>query len=103
MMKDSTRKALNDFAKAYKGYEMDWERWEITVRAEADISFSTFRKYAKLEKITHKIECTLQDLVDRLNDCAGEDLYGTDWHYEVIDGRAYKIEEAYKWVGMKED
>lgn len=47
-------------------------------------------------------EVTLEFLVDELNNCAGEDMYGADWHYEVKDGKPYSVEETYIIEGLKE-
>ena len=104
MMKESTKKTFEDIARGYmnKG-SFTMEGWETIIRAEANIGYSTFRRYAKLEKVITKIEYTLEEIVDQLNECAGADCYGCDWHYEIIDGKVYLIDVSYKWVGMKEN
>lgn len=100
MMKKNTRIALNRLAETYKGHTMDWEDWERVIkwdRAENTISFSTFRKYANLEKVTVKTEYTLEETLELLNNCAGNDCYDTNWNFITENGKIYNVETMYTW------
>lgn len=97
MRKESTKIALEKLEKEYKGQRRKWEQWERLVNEKSEISFSTFRKYIKLEKVISKNEVSIEEIVELLNNCAGNDCYYCDWQYEVIDGKPYEIIIYYEW------
>lgn len=84
---------------AYKGMTMTEIEWVDLLNNR--ISFDTFKKYALVKEVkTVKTEVSLEDLVEMLNSCAGNDCYGCDWHYVVENGKAYDVAtyEYYKMV-----
>ena len=86
---------------AYKGQVMAKEEWVALLNNR--ISFDTFKKYALVKEAVPKVvkrEASLEELVAMLNDCAGNDCYGCDWHYVVEDGKAYEVEyfDCYKMI-----
>ena len=96
-MTERVRAELERLTVEYKGQEHDWSTWEHIVRDESEISWSTFKKYVKLEAIEHKEEKTLEEIVEILNSCAGEDCYGAKWEYRVIDNKPYEVWTSYLW------
>ena len=96
-MTERVRVELERLAVEYKGQEHDWSAWERIINRESQICFGTFLKYVKLEEVEHKEEKTLEEIVEKLNDCAGEDCYGASWEYRVIDGKPYEVWSSYIW------
>lgn len=98
-MREETKKALEILEKKYKGTARSWKVWECVVNLDEDsnITFGTFKRYVKLKKEVVKTEKTLEELVNLLNDSAGEDLYNCSWKFEVINGKAYEVETFYRW------
>lgn len=61
--------------------------------ANAAVRFATAKKYADLVEIkeVRRVYYSMADLVKELNECAGNDCYACDWHYEIDEqGRAYQ-------------
>jgi hypothetical protein len=88
---------LQKLEESYKGYSYPLSTWEHLVSTFSNISFTTFCKYVKLEKVEHKEERTLEEIVGLLNSCAGDDCYCADWQFEVIDGKPYEVWYEFKW------
>lgn len=88
-MSTTTRKYLDKAHEIFGDREFTEREWEDAVpqltlntacRYEVEVLHHTTRRYY-----------TVQELVDELNSCAGEDLYDCDWHYEVDEqGRAFR-------------
>ena len=96
VMKKETAIAFEKL-EAFKGETFtvsEWHRW----CSHVNISYSTFRRYAKLQFVKEYLPVTLEQLVEELNSCSGADCYGAYWEYTVIDGKPYEIIEKYKWV-----
>lgn len=98
MMSERTRKEIERLANEYKGQVHEWERWERIINAKSEICFGTFRKYVTLKKEVSYEEHTIEEIVEMLNDCAGEDCYCCSWTYVVRDGKPYKEIVRYKWI-----
>ena len=63
----------------------DWDD-SIDVRIETAIKHGAVKKLV----LIRKNYVTLQELVDLLNGCAGEDCYGTSWCYKIDEnGNVY--------------
>lgn len=95
MMNKNTAQVI-EAMNAYKGQSMTAKEW--TDLLDNRLSFNTFRKYAlagETEVRTIKTEVSLENLVEMLNDCAGNDCYGCDWHYIVENGKAYEVDFLY--------
>lgn len=60
------------------------------------ITFETFRRYVLTEVLEYE-EVALENVVELLNDCAGEDCYDCNWHYVVRDGKVFKENVKYIW------
>lgn len=88
---------LQRLEKDYKGSSLPLSAWEQIILTSSTISFGTFCKYIKLEKIKHQEERTLEEIVGLLNSCAGDDCYCADWQFEVIDGKPYEVWYDFKW------
>ena len=93
MMKDTTKKAIAENLERIGANEFQPKDIQ-------GITFDTFRKYVKVQKVVTETfeEVSIEDLVDLLNSCAGDDCYNCDWEYRVIDGKPY---EVYKWYSYK--
>lgn len=96
-MLESTRTELERLASLYKGQTHSHEAWERIIKEESKISFSTFRKYVHFKVIERIIEHSIEEIVEQLNECAGEDCYYCSWHYEVVDGKIIERLEDYLW------
>ena len=107
-MLDTTRKILEQVAADWMNKERDFEQWEHLFDARGHnmfgktypLSFSTFRKYAKLEKVTTYNPVTVEELVNLLNECAGDDCYNGSWKYVVKDGKPYEVITGYKLIAI---
>ena len=56
--------------------------------------------YYEVEELKHTKRCyyTVQELVDELNSCAGDDCYACDWFYQVDEqGRAFRDFHTYTY------
>lgn len=110
-MLNSTRNILEQVAADWMGKDRDWETWEHMFDscgrnmfgATYPISWSTFRRYAILEKVETFDPVTVEELVDLLNDCAGNDLYGASWEYVMRDGLPYERIISYRLVNVNLD
>lgn len=60
------------------------------------ITFDTFKKYVLTEVLEYE-EVALEDVVELLNSCAGEDCYECNWNYVVRDGKVFKENVKYIW------
>jgi hypothetical protein len=90
-MTEKTRMAIEEL----KGIEFKEEDAKVTLR--------TLEKYVKVQRIPHYkyVKWELEDVVNFLNRCAGEDLYECDWHYEVINGEVFErieLEPTYRII-----
>ena len=110
-MLNNTRKVLEQVAADWMGKDRDWETWEYMFDSRGQnmfgatyaISWSTFRKYATLDKVETFVPVTVEELVDLLNDCAGNDLYGACWEYVMRDGLPYERVITYRLVKINFD
>ena len=70
------------------------------------ISWDTFRKYVTVDKVfnSHAEPISLEELVDLLNSCAGDDCYDCRWDFQIIDGQVFDViaEERYIVRRLKE-
>ena len=90
-MTEKTRMAIEEL----KGIEFTEEDAKVTLR--------TLEKYVEVQRIPHYkyVKWELEDVVNFLNKCAGEDLYERDWHYEVINGEVFErieLEPTYRII-----
>lgn len=110
-MLNNTRNVLEQVAADWMGKDRDWETWEHMFDScgrnmfgtTYAISWSTFRRYATLEKVETFVPVTVEELVDMLNDCAGNDLYGASWEYVMRDGLPYERVITYRLVNINFD
>lgn len=69
------------------------------------ISWQTFKKYVEIEYINKEklVEVSIEELVDLLNSCAGDDCWGCNWEYRVIDGKPFEMFEIHSMriIGVK--
>ena len=73
--------------------EYTFEEIDKTAR-EWDLTGSTFAKYACTSYTkTIKTEYTLQEVLNMLNACAGDDCYNCSWHFIEENGKIYNVEE----------
>lgn len=65
------------------------------IAREHDLTGRTFIQYAcKGYTKTVKTEYTLQEVLDKLNACAGDDCYDCEWHFVQEDGKIYDVQEV---------
>jgi hypothetical protein len=100
-MTNNTRTAIQN---AYNHFGTNWftvaELNTYMAKAPAQITFSTFRKHANLQVQANTVRTyyTVQELVNILNSLAGENLYGTNWNYQVNNnGQAYTETTTYQY------
>ena len=70
---------------------------------DAKVTLKTLKKYVKVQRIPHYkyVKWELEEVVDFLNKCAGEDNYDVYWHYEIINGEVYErieLEPTYRII-----
>lgn len=85
-MRESTKKAIETIKERIG--DREFYASEIT-----EISWETFTKYVDVEKINHVhyTEWTLEEIIDRLNECSEADCSCNFWHYVIKDGKAYQV------------
>ena len=93
-MAKKTRNIIEGLREAYEGKTLDRHDWNKALGN--DLTFETFRKYV-LNKVIEEIEVPLEEIVNLLNDCAGNDCYECEWEYVVKDGKIYEIVEKFIW------
>ena len=93
-MKESTMKAFEAMRKEFGNKA-------FTIGKIFGISEQTFYRWYKevgIEKVTVKSEWTLEEVVEELNACAGQDCYVCDWQFIIEDGKIYNTWEAFQFV-----
>ena len=105
----NTKKALNTLIATIKGVEMTYDDFDKAVRA-AGTTLPTLRKYGVYEQYNKTVYTdsgmrTIEDVLEALNSCAGDDCYYGDWNYQLIDGIIYDVEvKTYcRLIKLKED
>ena len=54
------------------------------------VTWETMERYILTKQIYERYYYSVREIVDLLNDCAGEDCYNGDWHYEIDEeGQIY--------------
>lgn len=93
MMKESTRIAIEENISRIG--KTEFKKEDIK-----GITFETFTKYVKVKMVKHEFfeEVSVEDLVNLLNSCAGDDCYNCDWEYRVINGKPYEVFKSCGWV-----
>ncbi len=107
-MKEFTRIAIENVLEEIKnsGNEV-FEKEELKNIVDNNyISFPTFKKYVNIEPINKKMEVSLDDVVDILNDIStGYSEYSaSDFDYDrfkVENNRIYRIHTTYRVCGWK--
>lgn len=92
MMATATRNEIDRLHATFAGTEFT----EYELAKIANVSISTLLKYNAVERVVTEnyIPVTLEELVQRLNDCAGDDCYGADWEYTVINNQAFEVKRV---------
>ena len=97
-MTKEAQEAMEKLAVRYKGKAFPYFQWKFIIHDERSISFTTFKKYAKLEKVEEKYELSLEAIVDKLNNDTNDDSEECSWYYyELCDGKIYEVQKLYKW------
>lgn len=106
-MKEFTRISIENVLEEIKnsGKEV-FEKAELKHIVDNNyISFPTFKKYVNIEPINKKIEVSLDDVVDILNDIStGTEYSASDFDYDrfkVENNRIYRIHTTYRVRGWK--
>lgn len=92
-MKESTKKAFDNMRNQF-GF------MPFTIEEINGISESTFEKWYEemgIKKVIIKREYTLEETIEFLNSCSGEDCYCGHWHFIVEDGKIYDTEDGYQF------
>ena len=92
-MSKTTMEAINAIIDN-KGATKTRQEWYGLLNGK--ITFETFKKYVLTEVLEYE-EVALEDVIELLNDCAGEDCYECRWHYVVRDGKVFKENVKYIW------
>lgn len=85
----NTIRAIEAMQALFADYPFTPAQWD----AKAAVRFATAKKYANLVEVkeVRRVYYSMADLVQELNECAGNDCYACDWHYEIDEqGRAYQ-------------
>jgi len=107
MMKDWTKKVLAKWIEENKDRLIqEWElREPISSREDkkAKVAWSTVKKYIEIQPVRERRYYTMREIVDELNDCAGQDCWSCNWHYEIDEqGHIYQDELlGYKIIGWR--
>ena len=88
-MSKRTRVAIEEFSSEYRGMVFSSSKLERV----CEVALYTLIRYNAVEVIrsTRLIPISVAELVRRLNECAGNDLYGCSWEYQEIDGQAFEV------------
>lgn len=90
MMK-KTAEAIEKAKRYFASKEFTEHDWE---QADIGLTLTTAIKYDAVKVIHHEERAyyTLQELVDALNNCGGEDCYDADWYYQIDENnRVYQL------------
>ena len=66
---------------------------EAQWNAISAVRFATARKYANIVRVVEveRVYYTKEYIVEQLNECAGNDCYACDWHFQIDEfGRIYQ-------------
>lgn len=95
-MSEKTRVAIEELSNKYKGRVFSISE----LKKVCGVGLITLIKYDAVEVVrsTRLIPISVAELVKRLNECAGDDLYHCSWEYREIDGKAFEVktELSYK-------
>lgn len=90
MMSKATANSIATARAAFGTREFTIHEWDAL---HTGSRLETVVYHGGAERITRTTRqyYTVAELVEHLNDCAGEDCYGCDWYYQLdADGRAYQ-------------
>ena len=103
-MSSTTKKILDNLMDTIGNKELTYAELDKALLLAGGLSMKTFRRYAQVEETVVEIrdETSLQDVLDLLNSCAGDDCYYCDWNYQLIDGKIYNVKHItyYKMIGI---
>lgn len=90
MMTIVTRKALTFLVENYANKELTYEELRNAVIASG-ISMGTFRRYMRYNAYPQirREEASIEEVLDLLNSCAGNDCEECEWEYHLVDGKIY--------------
>ena len=104
-MTEKTKIAIQNILDNYQGKELSYDVMNQICRRFCT-TWNTVRKYTKyMQRIEQKLtEYTLDEVLEKLNACAGEDCYYGSWDFRQIDGKIYDVESymIYTLMGWKE-
>lgn len=88
-MSERTRTAIEELSTEYKGRTFS----SSELKKVCEVGLNTLIKYEAVKAIRSErlIPVSVTELVRRLNECAGDDLYGCSWEYREIDGQAFEV------------
>lgn len=88
-MSERTRVAIEKLRSEYRG--MVFSSSELERVCEVALNALIWYNAVEVVRSTCLIPVSVAELVRRLNECAGDNLYGCDWKYEEIDGQAFEV------------
>ena len=100
-MKKTTEYVLNGWIKENKDKVVRRSMY-ITYGGQT-ITWETMLRYVKIEEVIKRTYYSVKEIVDMLNDCAGEDCYTCNWYYEIDEeGKIYSDDIiGFKIIGFK--
>lgn len=88
-MSERTRVAIEKLSSEYSGRVLS----SSELKKVCEVGLNTLARYNAVEVVrsTRLTPISVAELVRRLNECAGDDLYGCSWEYKEIDGQAFEV------------
>ena len=101
MMNNTTAQVLTGWMAANTGKVINYTD-SITFNGKS-VTWNTMRKYIDIQPIVTRTYYTLRQIVDFLNDCAGDDCYGATWNYQIDDNNQVYTDNVtgYKIIGWR--
>lgn len=75
--------ALENAKKVFGDKEFTAKEWMDVACGKYALSTAIYDGHVKSIEHVKRIDYTVKELVKMLNDCAGDDCYNCDWHFEV--------------------
>ena len=91
-MTKQTERVLTGWLEDYKGTIIQPTLY-VHYGKEGEVSWRTMCRYIEIEPQIKRCYYSVREIVDILNECAGEDCYGANWEFKIDDeGRIYEDE-----------
>lgn len=98
VMAKATREAVDRLHKDFEGAEFSYK--ELAKISEVSIDTLIRHGAVKRVEIEHLERVSVNELVKKLNECAGRDCWGAHWEYRVSMGVPCEVTREVKYIVM---